>query len=51
MKIKKGDTVIHTISNLYFICENEKHVTWMNMNPYYQLVDKSIVPEGYFDKN
>ena len=51
MTISKGDIVFHKLSKLYFICENEKHVRWMNMNPYYELVSKDSVPESYFKKN
>jgi hypothetical protein len=35
-KIKKGDIVYHQLSKLLFRCENSKHETWMNENPYYQ---------------
>jgi len=42
--IKKGDIVIHTLSKLYFRCENQKMERWMNMNPFYKL---SVLPEGY----
>ena len=50
-QIKVGDTVLHELSKLYFICENKKHERWMNMNPYYKLVSKDSVPESYFKKN
>ena len=49
--IKKGDIVLHTLSGLYYRCENEKMSRWMNMNPYYKLMPKDIVPESYFKKN
>lgn len=48
--IKVNDIVLHTLSGLYFICENKKQERWMNMNPYYSLSDKNAVPEGYFTK-
>jgi len=35
--IQVGDTVFHTLSKLCFLCENQKHERWMNMNPYYIL--------------
>ena len=50
MDIKVGDIVLHQLSKLYFRCENKKHEKWMNMNPYYKLVDKKDVPENYFKK-
>mgnify|MGYP001585026358 CR=1 FL=1 len=48
--IKVGDIVLHTLSKLYFKCENKKHQRWMNMNPFYMLAEKDKVPMGYFDK-
>lgn len=36
--IKKRDKVIHTLSNIWFWCENAKQERWMNMNPYYKLL-------------
>jgi len=48
--IKKGDTVLHQLSGLYYQCENNKMERWMNMNPYYKLVPSDIVPESYFKK-
>ena len=50
MEIKKGDNVYHSLSGLYYICENKKDVKWMNENKYYS---KSIVklPEDYHKKN
>lgn len=45
-----GSIVIHKLSGLYFKCENNKQARWMNMNPYYELVDPRIIPQGYFDK-
>jgi len=49
--IVKGDVALHTLSKLYFICENNKMARWMNMNHFYQLVDKESVPRSYFYKN
>lgn len=46
--IKVGDIVLHELSGLYYQCENKKMERWMNMNKYYNLVDKSNVPPGYF---
>lgn len=48
--IKVNDIVLHTLSKLYFICENKKMERWMNMNPYYELMPKDIVPPSYFKK-
>lgn len=50
MEIKKGDTVYHSLSGLYYICENKKHEKWMNENKYYS---KSMIklPEDYHKKN
>lgn len=48
--IKVKDIVLHSISGLYFICENKKQERWMNMNPYYSRADKGIIPKGYFHK-
>jgi hypothetical protein len=42
--IKKNDIVLHTLSGLYFECENRKMERWMNMNPFYV---KSVLPAGY----
>jgi hypothetical protein len=49
--IKKGDIVLHTLSGLYYICENQKQERWMNMNPFYTLVPKGSVDMKYFEKN
>jgi len=49
--IKVKDTVLHTLSGLYYLCENTKHEKWMNQNPYYKLVQKDIVSESYFYKS
>lgn len=45
-----NDIVLHTLSKLYFICENKKMMRWMNMNQYYVKVDPAVVPKGYFHK-
>lgn len=45
-----NDIVLHTLSKLYFKCENKKMMRWMNMNHYYVKVDSAEVPKGYFDK-
>lgn len=50
MVIVKGDIVLHMLSKLYFICENDQQARWMNMNPYYQLVPSDVVPKSYFAK-
>lgn len=42
--VRKGDIVIHLLSGLYFLCENNKMERWMNMNPYYE---KRQLPKGY----
>lgn len=49
--IKVGDVVFHILSGLFYKCENKKHEIWMNLNKYYELVDKHTVPESYFYKN
>ncbi len=48
--IRVGDIVLHTLSKLYYICENKKQERWMNMNQYYVLQDRDVVPESYFYK-
>lgn len=48
--IKKGDTVLHLLSKLYFKCENDQQARWMNQNPFYKLVPSDIVPDSYFKK-
>lgn len=35
MNIIVGDIVYHQLSKLLFRCENNKHMRWMNMNPFY----------------
>lgn len=49
--IKKGDTVLHELSGLYYRCESNQQSRWMNMNPFYKLVASDIIPESYFKKN
>lgn len=49
--IKVKDIVLHTLSGLYYHCENNKQEKWMNQNTYYKLVPKGSVPESYFYKN
>lgn len=49
--IVKGDVVLHSLSGLYYECENNKQAIWMNMNPYYLVASKQDVPDGYFSKN
>lgn len=49
--IKKGDTVLHELSGLYYRCENNQQARWMNMNPFYKLVPGDIVPDSYFIKH
>ncbi len=49
--IRVRDIVLHTLSGLYFICENNKMERWMNMNPYYEKQNEVKLPETYFRKN
>lgn len=49
--IHVGNIVLHTLSNLYYKCENMKHERWMNWNHYYIVADPKDIPAGYFDKN
>lgn len=49
--IKQKDIVLHTLSGLYFICENTKMEIWMNMNPYYIPADRKQISETYFLKH
>lgn len=49
-QIKVGEIVLHDLSGLYFICENKKMERWMNMNQFYKLMPKDIVPKKYFQK-
>jgi hypothetical protein len=48
--IKKGDIVLHTLSGLYYRCENDKMSKWMNMNSYYILSNGVFLPTNYFKK-
>lgn len=48
--IKVKDIVQHTLSGLFFICENNKQEKWMNQNPFYKLVPKGSVDKSYFQK-
>ncbi len=45
-----GDIVFHTLSKLYFICENNKQERWMNMNSYYVKSNDVMLPSTYFKK-
>lgn len=49
--IKKGDIVLHSLSGLYYICENEKQARWMNDNKYYIQCRNVVLPETYFYKS
>lgn len=49
--IRKGDTVLHTLSGLFYICENPKQERWMNESTFYKTVPKESVPASYFQKN
>lgn len=46
----RGSIVLHELSGLYYICENNKQAMWMNINPYYKLMPPDIVPKSYFQK-
>lgn len=48
--IKKGDMVFHSLSFLYYICENNQQARWMNENKYYIQCNNVIVPFYYFLK-
>lgn len=49
--IRVGDIVQHQLSKLYFICENNRHERWMNMNPFYILAPINLIlPQNYFKK-
>lgn len=48
--IKVKDIVLHELSGLYFICENNKMERWMNMNPCYIVANDAVLPPGYFIK-
>jgi hypothetical protein len=45
-----GDIVFHTLSKLYFICENNKQERWMNMNSHYIKTNDADLPKTYFKK-
>ena len=45
-----GDIVFHTLSKLYFICENNKQERWMNTNSYYVKANNVTLPSTYFKK-
>lgn len=49
--IKVGDIVLHSLSGLYFYCENKKHERWMNMNSFYSIAPTDVVDKSYFLKN
>lgn len=49
--IQVKDIVLHELSGLYYICENNKQAHWMNENPYYKIQPPNIVPKSYFQKN
>lgn len=46
-----GVIVLHTLSGLYYKCEDAKQARWMNMNAFYQVADTNKIPAGYFDKH
>lgn len=48
--ISVGDTVIHTLSGLYYKCESKKHERWMNENKFYRWVPDGTVDSSYFYK-
>jgi hypothetical protein len=48
--IRIGDIVLHTLSKLYFICENNKQERWMNMNSYYVKSNDVTLLSTYFKK-
>jgi hypothetical protein len=48
--IKVGDIVLHTISGLYYKCENNKQQRWMNMSTFYKVANDIILPPNYFIK-
>lgn len=50
-KIRKGDIVLHRLSKLYFICENDKQARWMNENIFYTKSNGVKLPVDYFKKN
>lgn len=48
--IYAGCVVLHTLSGLYYKCEDHKQARWMNSNSFYVLASWSQIPAGYFDK-
>jgi len=51
--IKVKDIVYHSLSGLYYRCENAKMEKWMNMNNFYRKATEEEVkglPELYFVK-
>lgn len=50
--IKMKDIIYHSLSGLYFYCENKKMEKWMNMNKYYIIPKENEIPgPEYFRKN
>lgn len=50
--IQVKDIVLHQLSGLYYICENNKQARWMNMNEYYIPVPEFMwPPKDYFKKS
>lgn len=47
-RIKVSNVVFHSLSGLYYQCENKKQEIWMNANPYYTLAVNVNLPEFYF---
>lgn len=50
MNIQVGDIVCHKLSKLLFKCENNKHMRWMNMNPFYVKTNLKTINYGEFEK-
>lgn len=49
MRFQIGEIVLHSLSGLYYICENKKHQKWMSYNSFY--VKASSPPSmEYFKK-
>lgn len=52
MNIVVGCIVLHKLSGLFYVCENNKQERWMRMNPFYEYVPaESWPPKSYFEKN
>lgn len=49
MTIKVSDIVYHKLSKLLFRCENNKHMRWMNMNPFYIKTSLKTINYEAFD--